>query len=440
MVTTVIVLLELFVVLAMIFIGAKVGGVGLGIYGMLGVFILVYVFGLPSGKAPIDVMMIILSVITASAALQASGGLDYLVGVAAKFLRKHPDHITYYGPLCTWLFCIVAGTAHTSYSLLPIISEIAQANKIRPERPVSLATVSASLGITGSPVSAATAALISQDMLGAKGIELGTVLIVCIPASIIAILIAAFIQNHIGKDLVDDPEYQKRVELGIIDPEEDSKKIHDAEFSSNPPAKYSVWAFLVGVAIIVLFGFLPHLRPKGVTMSETIEMVMMSDAILIILVGKAKVEDVPKGNIFIAGINAVISIFGIAWMGSTFYQGNIEIINGALSDMVVMAPFLFAVALFFMSIMLFSQAATVSVLYPVGIALGINPLLLVAMFPAVNGYFFLPNYPTEVAAIGFDRTGTTHVGKYVINHSFQLPGFITTIISIAVAYLIILLL
>lgn len=433
---TVLLLLELTIVIALIFIGARVGGIGLGIYGMLGVFILVYGFGLTPGKAPIDVMMIILAVITASAALQASGGLEYLVGLAAKFLRNHPDHITYYGPLCTWLFCIVAGTAHTSYSLLPIISEIAQANKIRPERPVSLATVSASLGITGSPVSAATAALISQDLLGGKGIELGTVLIVCIPASIIAILVAAFIENHVGKELVDDPEYQRRVKAGIINPDEDEKNLLQAETQPNPHAKYAVWAFLLGVAVVVLFGFFPGLRPEGCTMSETIEMVMMSDAILIVLVGKTHVAEVPKGNIFSAGINALVAIFGIAWMGSTFYTGNAEAINSALSGMVTTAPLLFAVALFLLSIMLFSQAATVTTLYPVGIAIGINPLLLVAMFPAVNGYFFLPNYPTEVAALGFDRTGTTHVGKYVINHSFQLPGFVTTIVAIGVGYAI----
>ena len=320
--------------------------------------------------------------------------------------------------------------------MLPIISEIAQANKIRPERPVSLATVSASLGITGSPVSAATAAIISQDLLGGQGIELGTILMVCIPAGFIAIMVSAFIQNHLGKELEDDPEYRRRVEKGMINPEEDLKNLQVAEDNPDPHAKYSVWAFLFGVAVIVLFGFVPSLRPEGVSMSETIEMVMMSIAILIVAVGRAKLADVPKGSIFSAGINAVIAIFGIAWMGSTFYTGNAEAINNALSGMVDAVPFLFVVALFAMSIMLFSQAATVMTLYPVGIALGINPLLLVAMFPAVNGYFFLPNYPTEVAALGFDRTGTTHVGKYVVNHSFQIPGFVTTIVSITVAYVI----
>ena len=437
--TILLLLIELAILLLFIFIGARVGGVGLGIYGMLGTFILVFVFGLSPGKAPIDVMLIILAVITASAALQATGGLEDLVGCAAKFLRRHPSNITYYGPLCCFAFCVFAGTAHTSYSLLPIISEIAQANKIRPERPMSLSVIAASLGITSSPVSAAMAAMVSTDMLGGQGISLGTILTVCLPASIIAIIVAALIENHVGKELTDDPEYQRRVRAGIINPEADAKAMEQAEDAPDPKARRAVWAFFFGVLLVILFGFIPSLRPEGVTMSETIEMVMMSDAILILLVGHTKVEELPNGNIFKAGMNAVIAIFGVAWMGSTFYCGNEEVINSALSGMVATAPFLFAIALFVMSIMLFSQAATVATLYPVGIALGINPLLLVAMFPSVNGYFFLPNYPTEVAAVEFDRTGTTHIGKYVINHSFQLPGFVTTFVSIGVSYLITLL-
>lgn len=436
MVTT-LVILQLLVVLLMIFIGARIGGIGLGIYGMIGVFILVYIFGLQPGTAPIDVMMIIVAVISAAATLQASGGLEYLVRVAAKFLKKHPTHITYFGPLTCWLFCIVAGTAHTSYSLLPIISEIAQANKIRPERPMSLSVIAASLGITGSPVSAATAAMISQDILGNQSIELGTILMVAIPSSLVAILVAAFIQNKVGKELEDDPEYQRRVKAGIINPADDARLLEMADTQSNPRAKYSVWAFLLGVALVIVFGFFPSLRPESVTMSQTIEMIMMSTAALILFVGKADVNEAVNGNIFKAGMNAVVAIFGIAWMGSTFYMGNAETLNNALSGMIATAPLLFAVALFVLSIMLFSQAATVTTLYPVGIALGINPLLLVAMFTACNGYFFLPNYPTEVAALSFDRTGTTHVGKYVINHSFQLPGFVTTFVSIAVGVLII---
>ena len=442
---TALILLQFAIVLALIFKGARVGGIGLGIYGMVGVFILVFVFGMKPGNLPIDVMLIIVSVITAAAALQAAGGLDFLVGLAAKFLRKHPTHITYFGPLTTWLFCLVAGTAHTCYSLLPIISEIATNSKIRPERPLSVATIAASLGITGSPVSAATAAIISTDLLGGAGVELKDVMMICIPASLIAILVAAFVQNRIGKELVDDEVYKERVAKGIIDPEHDSKLIDEMIKNPNPRAKYAVVAFLLGVLMVVVFGSVPSLRPSfmvdgmlhRVTMPETIEIVMMSVAALILVVGKANVHEAVKGNVFGAGMNAMVAIFGIAWMGDTFFNGNLAFFKEHIANVVTQYPFLFAIALFFMSIMLFSQAATVRTLYPLGIGLGIAPLALVAMFPAVNGYFFLPNYPTTVAAINFDRTGSTRIGRFVVNHSFQVAGFITTFVSIGVGYLII---
>ena len=308
-----------------------------------------------------------------------------------------------------------------------------------------MAPIAASLGITGSPVSAATAAIISTDLLGCKGVELGTILLVCIPASFIAILVAALVQNHVGKELVDDPIYKEKVREGIIKPEEDSRLIDEMIKNPSPRSKYAVVAFLLGVLAVVVFGSFPSLRPSfmvgdeihRVSMPETIEIVMMATASLILLAGKAKVQDAVKGNVFGAGMNAMVAIFGIAWMGDTFFNGHLDFFKEHISTVVTQYPFLFAIALFFMSIMLFSQAATVRTLYPLGIGLGISPLALVAMFPAVNGYFFLPNYPTEVAAINFDRTGTTRIGRFVVNHSFQLAGFITTFVSIGVGYLII---
>lgn len=435
--STALILLQLAVVLAMIFIGARVGSIGLGMYGMVGVFILVFVFGLEPGNIPIDVMLIIVAVITASSALQAAGGLDYMVDVAARFLRKHPNHITFYGPLTTWLFCILAGTAHTCYALLPIISEISLKAKIRPERPLSVATISASLGITGSPVSAATAAVLSQSLLGAEGIGMGEILLVTIPSSLVAILVASFVQNFVGKPLEEDPEYQRRVKEGLLE----EQKAEEPGKEINPRAKWAVLVFLLGVLLVVLFGSFPSLRPSfngtAVSMNSTIEMIMMSIAALILLVGKADVKVAVKGNVFAAGMTAMVSIFGVAWMGSTFFEGNKEAILGSVAGVFTQYPILFAIPLFLMSIMLFSQAATVKTLYPVGIAMGISPLMMLALFPAVNGYFFLPNYPTEVAAIGFDRTGTTKIGKYVVNHSFQLAGFITTFVSIGLGCLII---
>ena len=437
---TFLIILQLLVVLAMIFIGAKVGSIGLGIYGMVGVFILVFCFGLAPGEIPIDVMLIIVSVITASAALQAAGGLDYMVQIAAKILRRHPNRITFYAPFVTWLFCFLAGTAHTCYALLPIISEIAYKAKVRPERPLSVATIAASLGITGSPVSAATAAILSHTMLGGAGIGIKEIMIITVPASLIAIFVAAFVQNFVGKPLEEDPEYQRRVREGLLDDVETANDNANTDVSINPRAKWAVLAFLVGVVLVVLFGSIPAMRPHydgiPMNMNYIIEIIMMSIAALILFVGKADVREAVKGNVFASGMNAMVSIFGVAWMGSTFFRGNEEAIMGSIAGIFTSWPILFAIPLFLFSIMLFSQAATAKTLYPVGLALGIPPHILLALFPAVNGYFFLPNYPTEVAAIGFDRTGTTHIGKYVINHSFQLAGFITTFVSIGIGYLI----
>ena len=438
---TFIILLQLAIVLAMIFIGAKKGGIGLGIYGMVGVFILVFVFGEEPGAIPIDVMLIIVSVITASAALQAAGGLDYMVNVAARFLKKHPSRITFYAPLVTWLFSLCTGTAHTCYAMLPIISEIARKDKVRPERPLSVATIAASLGCTGSPVSAATAAIVSEMLLGDKGIGMTEIMAITIPASLIAILIASLVQNYVGKPLEKDAEYQRRIREGLLNAEDETR---DETMANNPQAKWAVLAFMLGVLLVVLFGVFPELRPSfngiRLAMNTTIEVVMMSIAALILLVGKADVGKAANSNVFAAGMNAMVSIFGIAWMGSTFFEAHHEVILSGVDSFFTSYPMLFAIPLFLFSIMLFSQAATVKTLFPVGLALGVPPMVLLVLFPAVNGYFFLPNYPTEVAAIGFDRTGTTRIGKYVVNHSFQLAGFITTFVSIGVGYLLMMLL
>ncbi|MBE6248602.1 MAG: anaerobic C4-dicarboxylate transporter [Prevotella sp.] len=439
--TTFLILLQLAIVLAMIFIGAKKGGIGLGIYGMVGVFILVFVFGEEPGAIPIDVMLIIVSVITASAALQAAGGLDYMVNVAARFLKKHPSHITFYAPLVTWLFSLCTGTAHTCYAMLPIISEIARKDKVRPERPLSVSTIAASLGCTGSPVSAATAAIVSEMLLGDKGIGMTEIMAITIPASLIAILIASLVQNYVGKPLEKDAEYQRRIREGLLNAEDETR---DETIANNPQAKWAVLAFMLGVLLVVLFGVFPELRPSfngiRLAMNTTIEMVMMSIAALILLVGKADVGKAANSNVFAAGMNAMVSIFGIAWMGSTFFEAHHEVILSGVDSFFTSYPMLFAIPLFLFSIMLFSQAATVKTLFPVGLALGVPPMVLLVLFPAVNGYFFLPNYPTAVAAIGFDRTGTTRIGKYVVNHSFQLAGFITTFVSIGVGYLLMMLL
>lgn len=437
--------IELLIVLLAIFVGARVGGIGLGIFGMMGLGVLVFGFGLTPGNPPIDVMLIIVAVITAAATLQAAGGLDYLVKVAEKILRKNPAMITFLAPVVCYFFTLFSGTGHIAYSLLPIISEIATDSKVRPERPLSISVIASQQAITASPISAATAALLSAELLGDKGVTLGNILMVCIPATLVGVIVGAIAVSFMGVPLEKDPEYLRRLREGVLDAEGKSEEALSPQAAKR--AKTSVIIFLIGVLSIVLFGSIDSLRPTFTVngqliklgMTQVIEIVMMSTAGLMLVFAKADINKAVKGSVFIAGMQAVIAIFGIAWMGDTFFAGNIEFFKTHIEQIITQYPFLFSVALFVMSVLLFSQAATVRTLYPLGIALGIHPMAMVAMFPAVNGYFFIPNYPTVVAAINFDRTGTTRIGKYVLNHSFQLPGFVATIVAIAVGYLIIML-
>lgn len=433
---------QFLVVLFAIFIGARVGGIGLGVFGMIGLGILVFGFGLKIGKPPVDVMLMIVAVITAAAALQGAGGLDYLVKIAEKILRRNPVMITIVAPIVCYIFTLFSGTGHIAYSLLPIISEIAIESKIRPERPLSISVIASQQAITASPISAATSALLTAELLGEKGIELSDILIIAIPATLLGVIVGAIVMSFVGTDLEKDSRYQE-----FLKKQQDKKITAEVSTSEiNSGAKTAVVLFLLGVLGIVVFGSVPSLRPSFVQedgsvsvlgMAEVIEIIMMSVGGLILVFSKTDVTKVVKGSVFLAGMQAVIAIFGIAWLGDTFFQGNIDFFKTNIEHIVKEYPFLFAGALFIMSIFLFSQAATVRTLYPLGISLGIPPMMLVMMFPAVNGYFVIPNYPTLVAAINFDRTGTTRIGKYVLNHSFQIPGFVATIVALAVGYLLI---
>ena len=433
---------QFLVVLFAIFIGARVGGIGLGVFGMIGLGILVFGFGLKIGKPPVDVMLMIVAVITAAAALQGAGGLDYLVKIAEKILRRNPAMITIVAPIVCYIFTLFSGTGHIAYSLLPIISEIAIESRIRPERPLSISVIASQQAITASPISAATSALLTAELLGGKGIELSDILIIAIPATLLGVIVGAIVMSFVGTDLEKDSRYQE-----FLKKQQDKKITAEVSTSEiNSGAKIAVVLFLLGVLGIVVFGSVPSLRPSFVQedgsvsvlgMAEVIEIIMMSVGGLILVFSKTDVTKVVKGSVFIAGMQAVIAIFGIAWLGDTFFQGTIDFFKTNVEHIVKEYPFLFAGALFIMSIFLFSQAATVRTLYPLGISLGIPPMMLVMMFPAVNGYFVIPNYPTLVAAINFDRTGTTRIGKYVLNHSFQIPGFVATIVALAVGYLLI---
>lgn len=432
-------IIELVFVLTAIIVGARLGGIGLGVMGGIGLGILTFIFGLQPTSPPIDVMLMIAAVISAASCMQAAGGLDYMVKVAERLLRKHPSHITLLSPLVTYLFTFVAGTGHIAYSILPVIAEVATETKIRPERPLSIAVIASQQAITASPISAATVALLG--LLAGFNISLLDILIITIPSTVLGVLIAALVCMRTGKELTDDPEYQKRLKEGFFN----QMPTHTKEVENKKSAIISVAVFVFATILIVLFGSIENLRPsfimegveKTLGMSSIIEIIMLSAAALILLLTKTDGIKAAQGTVFSAGMQAVIAIFGIAWMGDTFIQGNILQLTTSIEGVVQQMPWLFGIALFIMSILLYSQAATVRALMPLGVTLGISPLMLIALFPAVNGYFFIPNYPTVVAAINFDRTGTTRIGKYVLNHSFMAPGLISTIVAIGTGLLFI---
>ena len=431
--------LQFIILLLCIFIGARLGGIGLGVMGGVGMTIFVFVFHLQPTSPPIDVMLMILSVITAAGALQAAGGMDYLVHIAEKALRKNPKWITFFAPIVTYLFTFCAGTGHVAYSVLPVIAEVSRESGIRPERPLSIAVIASQQAITASPISAATVALLA--MLADYKITLLDILKISIPSTFIACMLAAFVASKIGKELNEDEDL-KRLQEGVI-PKLEEKK----EFIVPKGAKLSVILFLLATVLVVLLGSFEALRPGWMidgklirlSMPNTIEMIMLTISALIVIFCKPNVESIVSGNVFKAGATAVVAIFGIAWMGDTFFNGHLQMIQGSIQGLVTSAPWLFAIALFVLSILLYSQAATVRALIPLGLTLGISPALLIAMFPAVNGYFFIPNYGTIVAAINFDRTGTTRIGKYVLNHSFMIPGLVATITAIGIGMLLVLL-
>lgn len=432
-------LIQLLFVLIAIVIGARLGGISLGVLGGAGLAVLTFGFGLAPTAPPIDVMLMIVAVISAAGCMQAAGGLDLMVKWAEKLLRKNPQQITILSPLVTYLFTFIAGTGHVAYSVLPVIAEVATETKIRPERPLGIAVIASQQAITASPISAATVALLS--MLSGYNISLMDILMISVPCTLLGVIAGALYSLKVGKELVDDPEYKRRLEEGEFNNQHYTTK----DVQSQTKAALAVAIFLAATIGIVLFGSIESLRPTFETaqgpvtmeMSHIIEVLMLTAATLILLVTKTDGIKAAQGSVFSAGMQAVVAIFGIAWMGDTFINGNMTELKGSIEQIVTEMPWLFGLALFVMSILLFSQAATIRAMLPLGISLGISPYLLIALFPAVNGYFFIPNYPTVVAAINFDRTGTTRIGKYILNHSFMMPGIIATGVSVILGFLLI---
>jgi anaerobic C4-dicarboxylate transporter len=503
------IVLQFAVVLAAIWMGARSSGVGLGLWGAVGLLVLVVAFGVNPTSPPIDVMLIILAVIMAASVMDAAGGIDFLVRVAERIIRANPKYVTIVAPLTTWCFTFVAGTGHIVYPLLPVIYETAHSNGIRPERPMAVATIASQQAITASPVAAATAAMIG--LFAEKGMAqwgLPQILMICVPATLVGVIAAAIVSMFVGKDLKDDPEYQAALKAGKIAPPkvyavdapvgattakaavvgasaaaagsainalpsrdyatvpsttgdvavtEAPRRVEQRVNARSggaggrpaapvapggpqrpplkPTAKTSALVFLAGVALVVLFGFFPSLRTlpgakSALAMPTVIEIVMMSVAAIMLLITKIVVDEVPKTPTLRAGVVAVIGIFGLAWLGDSFIAAHKDVIVPAIGDWAKAAPWTFALGLFFASVLLYSQAATTRALMPLGVALGIPPQFLIGMFPSVNGYFFVPTYGSLIAAINFDLSGTTKIGKYVLNHSFMVPGLVATAVAV----------
>lgn len=444
------ILVQLTIILICIFIGARMSGIGLGVMGMIGLLILLFVFGMQPSDPPLEVMLIILSVVTAAAALQAAGGMDYLVEVAGKILKKHPRQITLLGPLVTYAFVLFAGTAHISYSIMPIVAEVAIKNRIRPERAMSMSVTAAHMAITASPVSAAAAALLS--VLSGSEMGLAQVLMIAIPATLIGVLAGILFVWNRGKELSEDPEFQKRMQDPAFVKNLEGKSDHIAT-TRAPGAAKSVFIFTLAIASVVLLGSFPDLLPQfsgnetfsssfsvndsgRVQMPSMIMMIMLAAAGLIILFTNTTAAMVTKASLFASAGQATIAVFGVVWMSSTFMDNNFEVIKNTLGGFIATYPWLFAVALFVLSMLLYSQASTTKALMPLGLSLGLSPAYLIGIFPACNGHFFIPGYPTLLTAIQFDRTGTTRIGKYVLNHSFMLPGIVTTTGSVLAGLLL----
>ena len=441
--------IQFLVLLSMILIGSRMKGIGLGVMGVVGLSIFVFIFQMKPGDPPIDVMIVIMTIVTTAAALQACGGLDYLVSLAERIIRSNPSNIVFIGPFTVYFFCLFAGTAHLLYSLLPIISEVAAKKRIRPERPLSMSVIASHMAITGSPMSAATAAFAGAGILGYPG-ALVDIMKYTIPACMLAILIGCFSVLRKGKDLDQDPEFLEKMK----DPAFAKSMDSDVDSNANTigkGAKISVIIFTLAVGLIVLFGAFPSLLPVfepgeanlilkangELQMVGVISMITLSASALMLLITKTSAVKVTQTSLFTSMATAVVSVFGVVWMSKTFIDHNMGEIKSFLSIVVDDYPWTFAFAVFVLGALMFSQAATTKTMMPLGMALGISNPALIAIFPAVNADFVLPGYPTLLAAINFDRTGTTKIGKYVFNHSFMLPGLVTVISAIALGFLFI---
>ena len=425
--------LEIIVVLGAIFFGARLGSIGIGYAGGLGVLVLTLGMGLKLGAMPIEVILIIMSVIAAIAAMQVAGGLDYMVSIAENILRKNPKQITILAPVVTYVMTFLAGTGHTAFATLPVIAEVAKEQGVRPSRPLSIAVVASQVAITASPISAAVIFL--SGVLEKQGVGYLELLAICIPSSFLACICAAFVANFLGKELKDDPVYQERLAKGLVQMRGATKR------EILPGAKLSVGIFLIAILAVVAYATMISPKvgwiPKPIVpRTEAIILFMFAAATFITYFTRIDAANVLNSSTFKSGMSACICVLGVAWLGDTFVANHIEQIKTLAGDLLNVYPWLLAVVLFLASTLLYSQAATTRALIPAALLLGVSPLTVVASFAAVSALFILPTYPTLIAAVEMDDTGSTRIGKYVFNHPFLIPGVVAIALSVIFAFII----
>jgi anaerobic C4-dicarboxylate transporter DcuA/anaerobic C4-dicarboxylate transporter DcuB len=412
---------QLLTVLVFIYLGVRMGGIGLGLWGGAGVLFFAFVLKEAPGEPPLSAMLIILAVVTAASAMQAAGGMDFLVKIASGIIKANPRNITFVAPIISFFFTVGSGTSNIFFSLIPVIEETAYKNNIRPERPLAASLVANGLAITASPVSAAMAVMVG--LMEPLGFDLTDILLITIPSSLVAIVIGSFVQSRLGAELKDDTEFQRRLAAGEIEQREEAvvKEL-------KPRAALSAYLFLAGVAVIIVLGLFEDLRPvyeiapdefERLDVTTTIQIAMLTVALLIVLLCQIGPGDVLKAPVFSSGMVGLIALFGVAWLADTFVVANEDTIVSLLGDLVVAAPVTFALAVFAMAALTTSQSATTKSIVPIGIAIGLPAQLMIGMWPSLIGVYFLPANGTQLAAVSMDRTGTTKIGNAVVNHSFM---------------------
>lgn len=442
--------IQLIIVLICLFYGARKGGIALGLLGGIGIFVLTFGFGVKPGKPSIDVIFTILCVVTASATLLSSGGLDVMLQIAERILRRNPKFLTILAPFVTWFLTILCGTGHVVYTMMPIIYDIAIKNNIRPERPMAGASVASQMGIICSPVSVAvvslTAMLLAEGVPHIEGFDgYINLLQVTIPSGAVGVLCVGIYSWFRGKDLDKDPEFQERLK----DP-----KFKEYVYGENktllgvklPTIEWvAMWIFLGAIAIVAILGAFPELRPafdngKGVmkpmSMVAVIQMFMLMAGAALVIFTKVKVSEIGGNAIFKSGMIAMVAVFGISWMADSMFAVHIPMLKAALGEVVREHPWTYAVMLLLISKFVNSQAAALAAFVPIALAVGVHPGVIVAFAAACYGYYILPTYPSDLATIQFDRSGTTHIGRFVINHSFIIPGLVGVISSCIVGYIL----